>query len=191
MRNLSHQNREKAINNSSAIVESFDNIRIIKSNNKEKHEINNIRKILNDIYRLNIKISKKSLIVSPMIEMVGTIGFALVIIYGGMSVIKGESTAGEFFVFMTALLSAYKPFKAFSGINIKMQNAIACARRYFIVIDQDNFVKEIENPINLDKVEGNIIFKNVSFKYPLNNFNEDAVKEKEELILNEKTFWKW
>ncbi len=186
MRNLSHQNREKAINNSSAIVESFDNIRIIKSNNKEKHEINNIRKILNDIYRLNIKISKKSLIVSPMVEMVGTIGFALVIIYGGMSVIKGESTAGEFFVFMTALLSAYKPFKAFSGINIKMQNAIACARRYFIVIDQDNFVKEIENPINLNKVNGDIVFKNVSFKYPFNNFDEDAVKEKEELILNEK-----
>ena len=186
MRNLSNQNREKTINNSSAIVESFDNIRVIKSNNREKHEINNIRRILNDIYRLNIKISKKSLIVSPMIEMVGTIGFALVIIYGGMSVIKGESTAGEFFVFMTALLSAYKPFKAFSGINVKMQNAIACARRYFLVIDQNNTVKEIENPIVLDNIQGNILFKNVGFKYPFNDFCAEAVIEGEKTILSDK-----
>lgn len=186
MRKLSDVNREKALDNTSLIIESFDNIKIVKSNNREKHEINRVRSALNDIYRLNLKISKKSLIVSPMVEMMGTIGFALVIWYGGMSVIKGTSTAGEFFVFVAALMSVYKPFKSFTGINVKMQNAIACARRYFIVIDQENFVKEKENPINLTSVNGNIKFKDVSFSYPFNDFKANAVKEKEEIVLSNK-----
>ena len=186
MRKLSHENREKALDSASLMVESFDNIRIVKSNNREKHEVNRIKKLLNEIYRLNIKISKKSLLVSPMVEMVGTLGFALVIWYGGMAVINGTSTAGEFFVFVTALLSAYKPSKSFSGINVKMQNAIACARRFFIVVDQNNFVKESDNPINLKEVHGDIIFKNVYFSYPLNNFNEDSVVENEKLVLSHK-----
>ena len=186
MRKLSDDNREKALDNASLMVESFDNIKVVKSNNREKHEINRVRSVLNSIYRLNLRISKKSLVVSPMIEMMGTIGFALVIWYGGMSVIKGTSTAGEFFVFIAALMSVYKPFKSFTGINIKMQNAIACARRYFIVIDQENFVKEKENPINLTNIKGNIKFKDVSFSYPLNDFNSNVVNEKEEVILSNK-----
>ena len=186
MRKLSDDNREKALDNASLMVESFDNIKIVKSNNREKHEINRVRSVLNSIYRLNLMISKKSLVVSPMIEMMGTVGFALVIWYGGMSVIKGTSTAGEFFVFIAALMSVYKPFKSFTGINIKMQNAIACARRYFIVIDQENFVKEKENPINLINIKGNIKFKDVFFSYPLNDFNSNVVNEKEEVILSNK-----
>ena len=186
MRKLSHKNREKGLDNSATIVESFENIKIVKINNKENYEISRVKNVLNEIYKISIKIAKKSLIVSPMVEMVGVIGFALVILYGGISVIKGTSTAGEFFVFITALFSAYKPFKSFSGINVKMQNAIACARRFYIVIDQENFVKEAKNPVNINNIKGNINFNNVSFYYPLNNFNQDSVVENEQLVLCEK-----
>lgn len=186
MRKLSHKNRERGLDNSATIVESFENIKIIKINNKEEYEILRVKTILNDIYKIAIKIAKKSLIVSPMIEMVGTLGFALVILYGGMSVMNGTSTAGDFFVFVTALFSTYKPFKSFSGVNVKMQNAIACARRYYLVIDQENFVKEAKNPVKLDTVKGDIKFDNVSFYYPFNNFKEDSIIENEQLILCEK-----
>lgn len=186
MRKLSHKNRERGLDNSATMVESFENIKIVKINNKEEYEISRVKAILNDIYRIAIKIAKKSLIVSPMIEMVGTLGFAMVILYGGISVINGTSTAGDFFVFMTALFSTYKPFKSFSGMNVKMQNAIACARRYYIVVDQENFVKEAESPVNIDNVKGNIKFDNVTFYYPLNNFKEDSIIEDEKLTLCEK-----
>lgn len=187
IRKLSNKNREQIISNSAVINESFANIQIIKSNNKEQFEIKKINNVLNETYKTNVKIVKKSLLVSPLIEMVGTIGFAAVILYGGIAVIKGTSTAGEFFLFMTALISAYKPMKSFSGLNVKMQNAIACAKRYFIIIDRENQIKEIENPINIDKINGDIEFKNVCFNYPYNNFTSDSITEKEE-ILTEKNF---
>ncbi|MBR2140749.1 MAG: ABC transporter ATP-binding protein [Rickettsiales bacterium] len=186
MRKLANESREKSLDNSAIIFESFENIKVVRINNKEQHEISRVNSILEEIHKISMKIAKKSLIISPMIEMVGTIGFALVILYGGMSVIRGISTAGEFFVFMTALFSAYKPLKSFSGLNIKLQHAIACARRYYIVIDQENFVKEAKHPIVLENVSGNIKFDNVSFRYPLNDFSSDSVVENEELVLHDK-----
>lgn len=186
MRKLSNANRERSLDSSSIIVESFENIKVVKTNNKENYEVLHVKNILQDLYKIAMKIAKKSLIVSPMVEMVGTVGFACVIIYGGMSVINGTSTAGEFFVFMTALLSVYKPFKSFSGMNIKMQNAIACARRYYIIIDQENIIKEIDKPVELAEVKGNILFSDVSFKYPLNDFKGESIVEDEQLILCDK-----
>lgn len=130
---------------------------------------------------------KKSLLVSPLVEMSSTIGFAVVILYGGLSVMKGTSSTGEFFLFITAALSTYKPMKSFGGLNVKFQNALACARRYFIIIDRNNYVLEKENPVKLDKVEGNINFDHVSFYYPHTDFNVDYINEKEgEEELNKK-----
>lgn len=186
MRRLSNESREKDLNISATMTESFENIRIVKTNNKEQYEVNKIKKVLAEAYRISIKIAKKSLIVSPMVEMVGIIGFGLVILYGGIMVIKGTSTAGDFFVFITALFSAYKPFKSFSGLNIKMQNAIACARRYYLVLDHKNFVEESKNAIYVDNIKGNIKFDNVTFYYPKNDFNVNSVLENEQLTLCDK-----
>jgi subfamily B ATP-binding cassette protein MsbA len=103
--------------------------------------------------------------------MIGTIGFACVILYGGISVIKGYSTTGEFFTFLTSLFSAYKPAKSFSGVNIKMQNALTCSRRYFLMLDRINKVKEGDR--NIEHVDGNVKFNNVCFAYPINNFQSN------------------
>ena len=70
---------------------------------------------------MNIKIARKSLLSEPMMEIVSTIGLGFVLIFGGWSVINERMTTGEFFAFIAALLSVYKPARAFSGINIKIQ----------------------------------------------------------------------
>ena len=87
-----------------------------------------------------MKMIRKSLITSPMMEMVGSIGFAGVIWYGGYSVINGTMTSGAFFTFIAALFSVYKPAKSFAGLNIQMQTALACARRLYIVLDRENTI---------------------------------------------------
>ncbi len=180
MRNLASKNRSIALNNSSLINEAFENIQIIKSNNKEKKEIKRINGALEYLFNINVKIVKRSLLVSPLMEMASTIGFAAVILYGGLSVVREASTAGEFFLFMTAALSAYKPMKSFGGLNVKFQHALACAKRYFIIIDKDIHIKEKKDCITLEKVDGNISFNNVTFYYPYTDFSVDYVSEKNE-----------
>ena len=164
------------------IGEDVDNIKIIKTNNKEEYEIARKTADIEDLRRLNIKIARKSLLSEPMMEIVSTIGLGFVLIFGGWSVINERMTTGEFFAFIAALLSVYKPARAFSGINIKIQNAILLATRMYKLFDDANEVKEKENPINLQNITGDLEFKDVSFRYKENSQkNVDIVDEEVKL----------
>lgn len=186
MRSLAERSREGTLDISSAVSESFTNIKVIKSNNKESDEINKIHKIFMTIYKVSVDIARKSLITSPMMEMAGTISLAIVILYSGKSIINDTISAGDFFTFVTAMFSIYKPIKSFSGLNVRLQGALACTKRYFILFDQENQIREIENPINLDSIRGNIKLENVGFYYPHNDFSNITIMEKENIELSEK-----
>lgn len=186
MRSLAERSREGVLDISSAVSESFTNIRVIKSNNKEGDEISKIHKIFMNVYKVSVDITRKSLITSPMMEMAGTISLAIVILYSGKSIINDTISAGDFFTFVTAMFSIYKPIKSFSGLNLRLQNTLTCAKRYFILLDQENHIREIKNPINLDSVAGDIKFENVGFYYPHNDFSNITIIENENIKLSEK-----
>jgi subfamily B ATP-binding cassette protein MsbA len=166
VKNLADSEREKLSNVSSSIAETFNNIRVIKSNGGESDEIDRTSSILEKLRRTVISLAKKSLLVSPLMEMVSMLAFALVILYSGNSIVNGEISAGDFFTFVIAMFSAYKPAKSLTNLNVEFQSALACARRYFTVLDQENMVKESANPIILGKIIGNLEFCEVEFYYP-------------------------
>lgn len=161
----------------SVVSESLDNIEVVKANGMEEYEIKKVSKTIDRMHRLGIKIAKQSLLTAPLMEFVSSLGFAMVLLYGGYSVINGMSTPGEFFTFLTAMLSAYKPAKAFSGLNVKMQTAIISAQRIYKIIDTRPLITESKNPITPKKIEGNIEMKNISFQYNVGNSNQDVVDE--------------
>lgn len=186
IRSLADESREKNIDISSSISESFSNIKVIKSNNKELDEVRKTHRIFANAYRTSVDIARKSLITSPLMEMAGTIALALVILYSGNSIINGIISTGDFFTFVTAMFSVYKPIKSFTGLNVRLQQAIVCAKRYFILLDQENFIKEVDNPITLTNIKGNIKFDNVTFYYPHNDYLKNIITEKEKIELEEK-----
>lgn len=150
---------------STLTCESFDNIEIIKSNGTEQFEKNKIKGTLNNLYDISMRIIKRSMLTAPIMEFVSSIGFATVLLYGGYSVINETITAGSFFTFLTAMLSAYKPAKSFSGLNVKMQMALVSAKRLYQIIDDKPKIVESNNCVLLDKVKGDIEFRNVSYQY--------------------------
>ncbi len=159
----------------SDIGESFDNIQVIKSNGTEGFEIEGNKKTVEGLYHFSKKIFKHSLLAAPILEFTSSFSFALVLLYGGFNVIRGTSTAGEFFTFLTAMLSAYKPAKSFSGLNVKMQSAMIAASRIYSIIDNKPTIQEKEDAITLTKVKGDIEFKNVSYYYKLFDSKKDVV----------------
>ena len=57
-------------------------------------------------------------------EVIGVVGVAAIIWYGGYLVIAGEMTPGAFFSFLTAMFMAYTPIRKFSGSNNTIQQAL-------------------------------------------------------------------
>lgn len=159
------KNKEKGTALHTSMCESIENIEIVKSNGTEEFEKQKTKNIIDSIYKVNLKMIKKSILTTPIMEFISSLGFSIVLLYGGYLVINDHVTTGEFFTFLTAMISAYKPAKSFSGLNIKIQNALVSAKRIYQIIDDRPKITEMENSVVLDDVKGEIEFKNVSYQY--------------------------
>ena len=158
MKKISKQSQEKTSDITSALSEIFTNIEIIKANNAQEYEHSRFVDENNKFFRLNLKSVKIEQLVSPLMETIGSIGVAAVIIIGGKDVINGNINMGAFFSFLTALFMLYTPLKRIVNIYNKMQDAIAASERTFFLMDKVSQIKdgqkELNEEINLIKFKG-------------------------------------
>ena len=158
MKKISKQSQEKTSDITSALSEIFTNIEIIKANNAQKYEHSRFVDENNKFFKLNLKSVKIEQLVSPLMETIGSIGVAAVIIIGGKDVIDGHINMGAFFSFLTALFMLYTPLKRIVNIYNRMQDAIAASERTFFLMDKVSQIKdgqkELNEEINLIKFKG-------------------------------------
>ncbi|QKF61196.1 lipid A export ATP-binding/permease protein [Campylobacter curvus] len=157
MKKISTASQEKTSDITSALSEIFTNIEIIKANNAQNYEHERFTDENNKFFKLNLKSTKVEQLVSPLMETIGSIGVAAVIIIGGSDVIDGYMDVGEFFSFIAALFMIYTPLKRIVNIYNKMQDVAAASERTFELIDAVPEIKdgqkEISNDISLIKFE--------------------------------------
>ena len=149
----------------SILDETFSGMRIVKAYNMEEYEktrfaVENNRYYRNWMRRLAIRA-----ISSPLMVFMGGVSISFIIWYGGMNVIRGTSTPGNFFSFMTALFMLYAPIKRFNELNMVVQEGIAAAKRVFEILDTEPAIKDKPGAVDLPRVKGHIEFKDVWFSY--------------------------
>jgi subfamily B ATP-binding cassette protein MsbA len=98
-------------------------------------------------------------------ETFGGVAVTIVIIYGGWRVIQGVTSAGAFFSFITALLSAYRPMKALANANAQVNEGLAGAERLFAVLDTPPQIADAANAAPLNVAGGEVVLKDVRFSY--------------------------
>ncbi len=178
MKKISKKSQEKTSDITSALSEIFTNIEIIKANNAQKYEQSRFVEENNKFFKLNLKTVKIEQLVSPLMETIGSIGVAAVIIIGGKDVIDGNINMGAFFSFLTALFMLYTPLKRIVNIYNKMQDAIAASERTFFLMDKVSEIKdgakELSEEINLIKFKG--VCLNYGDKEVLKGINLEAHK---------------
>ncbi|MDH4101527.1 MAG: ABC transporter transmembrane domain-containing protein, partial [Nitrospirota bacterium] len=124
LRKLSKKWQGKMANVTTVLSETFTGVRIVKAFGMEPIEAERFRKENRDYFDLTIKSVKTAEITSPMMEVIGGLGIAFVMWYGGSQVIKGTTTPGTFFSFLTALLMLYQPFKRLNKAYADIQQAV-------------------------------------------------------------------
>lgn len=138
MKKISKKSQEKTSDISSILSEIFSNIEIVKANNAQKKELKRFDVHNENFFKLNLKSVKINELVSPIMETLGGVGVAVVIIVGGKEVIEGNLSVGSFFSFLAALFMLYTPIKRISTLYNKMQDAIAASERTFELIDKSS-----------------------------------------------------
>ena len=158
MKKVSREAQEKISDLTAKLSEIFSNVEIIQASSSQKYETDIFAKENQRYFKLTMKSVKVNQLVSPMMETLGSIGVATVVMVGGMEVIEGNMTIGSFFSFLAALFMLYTPIKRLSGLYNLLQEAIAASERIFFLLDHRPTIKggekELSNSIQSVEFEG-------------------------------------
>ncbi|MBF0123847.1 MAG: ATP-binding cassette domain-containing protein [Magnetococcales bacterium] len=165
-RRLNTQIQEKFGVLSSIMHDSLTGYQIIQAFAMEKYESSRFSLVLRELFRVQVSDIKAVKLSSSVMEFVGGIGIVAIIVYGGSRVMQGESSAGTFFSFLTALVMTYEPIKGITRINSMVQRGFSAASRVFWVLDYQPEIREATTAETLPVFCQEICFRGVEFRYP-------------------------
>ena len=145
--------------------ETFSSIKVIKSFCTEKIEADRARKITSNILDFYKKAAKFDSLTSPIMEILSGFAIACVLWYGGFAVIEGKMSTGALFAFITAFVSAYRPFKSLVSLNVNLQEGITAANRVFNILDFKPTISDKDNASSRVFIAPRIKFKNIEMKF--------------------------
>lgn len=163
LKKYSHRSQEKNADVVTRLTEVFNNSEIIKANATQNFEVDRFSIENWKFFKINMKSVYVGEIVSPMMEIIGAAGLAMVIFVGGKEVYNNNMTVGEFTAFLTAVGLVFQPIRRISSIYRRIQDAVAASERVFEILDTKN--KIIDGQELLEENITEIEFKNVSLKY--------------------------
>ena len=149
----------------SILDEAISGIRIVKAYNMEEYETRRFATENRRYYRNWMKRIAVRAVSGPLMELIAGIGSAFILWYGGMKVISGVMTPGEFGSFILALGMLYAPIRKLNSVNIEIQEGIAAAKRIFSILDTRPEIKEKPGAKELERVDGSFEYKDVWFSY--------------------------
>lgn len=106
-----------------------------------------------------------SSITNPSTRFVNGLVYAGVGIIGAIFAMRGAISVGQLSCFLTYANQYTKPFNEISSVITELQNALACARRVFDFIEEEEEVPDLEQAADIDRAEGKLELLDVSFSY--------------------------
>ena len=146
--------------------ETFQGARHVKAYNRERFESARTDRLIESVFRLIFKQQRVRAAATPIMETLGGIFIAVLILYGGWQVIEGALTPGAFFAFVTAMLLAYRPLKALANLNASLQEGLAASQRVFDLLDTEPHIAEAPDARPLRVRGGAVALDRVGFTYP-------------------------
>ena len=151
----------------SQVEETLGGLRIIKAFCAEE-KMNDRFGRINSAYRNDImKVNTRQQMAHPMSEFLGTVMIVIVLWFGGILVLSGDSmlSGPTFIYYLVMLYSIINPLKDFSKAGYNIPKGLASMERIDKILNANNDIVETPSPMHLAKFEHQIEFKNVSFRY--------------------------
>src|SRR6056297_248218 len=148
----------------SSLVETINGINTIKASNyEEKSYLNNEYKFLDFIEKI-FQASFLKNIQNSLDNLLASLGETIILWLGGYQVIQGKLTVGQLITFNALLVYFYNPLQNLIKLQPKIQEALVAIDRLreIMVLETKEYEKKL---MKLNKIQGDIEFKNVDFIY--------------------------
>ena len=165
LRALATSGQERMGDMASTLQETLAGIRMVKAYGREEAEAERFKDSNRAFLNTTMKAIQVSSLGSSHMEVIGVVGVAAIIWYGGSLVIHGDMTPGAFFSFLTAMFMAYAPIRRLSGSNNTIQQALAAAERVFGVIDLETEQQMEGGRAVMPPIRQSVAYQDVTFLY--------------------------
>jgi len=165
VRTTTRQGQDKLAEIQNILHETITGNRIVKAFNSEKWEISRFRGAARRLFRANLRSVAATAISSPLMDIFGVVGIALLLNLGREQVKHGEMTPGIFVAFITAVFSLYNPVRKFAQFNNNFQQALGASSEIFKFMDIEDDVREKPHARRLPAFSKTVRFDHVSFTY--------------------------
>jgi subfamily B ATP-binding cassette protein MsbA len=165
MKKASKKSQERMGDLNQLMQERISGVGLIKAYGTEETELERFKGENEKLVKVFLKIQRVKALSNPVMEFIGAASVALIIWIGGMTVMNGKMTVGEFFSFLAALMMLYEPVKHMASINNIVQQGLAASERVFEILDLSPEIADAPDAVVLPRSSGKISFEGVSFRY--------------------------
>jgi ATP-binding cassette subfamily B protein len=157
------------------LQENLAGIRVVKAFVREPYETEQFGKANEALYEKSLEVGQLISAAVPLVFLIANLATLVVVWVGGLQVIGGRLTVGQLVAFNNYLLMTVFPMVMLGGILAMISQAVASATRVFEILEADSEVQEAPNARPMPTIEGQVAFRDVSFRYF--ESTEDVLKE--------------
>jgi ATP-binding cassette subfamily B protein len=147
------------------LQENLAGMKVVKAFTRETAEQKRFNSSIDELLEQRIHIARTFSFLFPFFFLIANLGQAAVLYFGGRQIIEGTLTIGEWQKFSLYLIYIFLPMGQLGFIISLMAQASASAERIFEILDAKNDVENKPGAIELPRVEGRVVFENVTFRY--------------------------
>ena len=147
------------------LQEHFAGAQTVQIFNAETKSLRTFDRINEDYRRANIDTIFYYAVFFPLVDLIGAIGVALIIWYGGYRVMQGALSLGALVAFIQYSQALFQPIRDLSDKYNVLQAAVVSSHRLFKTLDLPVAITTPEKPLKAERARGRIEFQNVWFAY--------------------------
>ena len=156
---------EARADQTSFVDEMIGNLQVVKAFAHEDENMEYFDEVNGKLEDASVKAVFVSAITNPGTRFINNLVYAFVALFGAFACISGGMTVGGLTIFLSYANQYTKPFNEISGVVTELQNALACARRVFDLIEEKSEEKDKETAPEKFTAEGVVDISDVSFSY--------------------------
>jgi ATP-binding cassette subfamily B protein len=156
--------REKIADVNTNLQESISGVRVTQSFTREKENADRFDQVNRENYQANMHAISLFSVFLPFIEIIGALGTAIVLWYGGGQVLRTLIPIGTLFLFLDYTARFYAPIRDLSQVYNSLQSALAAGEKIFDIIDSPPESDQAD-AYELPDASGHLQFHNVRFAY--------------------------
>jgi ATP-binding cassette subfamily B protein len=148
-----------------AYSENISGVRVTKSLAREEQDLRDFQMLSGSMFEASYRANVLSVMFLPAVQLISALGVALVVWYGGVLALRGETTPGDIQAFVGYVTFMLWPVQEMARVFASMQQSIASGERVFSLLDTEPDIVDKPGALETEHISGDIRFDDVTFYY--------------------------